>query len=74
MNFDSQIPLCFSNDLYQGKNRDYKLCVNKEQRKNDLGEEMGWGGIFKCDPRQDLLERAPSPGLSHNTSLGLSVP
>lgn len=46
MNFDSQIPLCFSNDLYQGKNRDYKLCVNKEQRKNDLGEEMGWGGGF----------------------------
>lgn len=47
MNFDSQIPLCFSNDLYQGKNRDYKLCVNKEQRKNDLGEEMGWGGDFQ---------------------------
>ena len=75
LNFDSQILLCSSNDLYQGKNPDYKLCVNKEERKNDLGEETGLGGgIFKCDPRQDLLERARSPGLSHNISLGLSVP
>lgn len=46
LNFDSQILLCSSNDLYQGKNPDYKLCVNKEQRKNDLGEETGLGGGF----------------------------
>ena len=47
LNFDSQILLCSSNDLYQGKNPDYKLCVNKEQRKNDLGEETGLGVDFQ---------------------------